>query len=37
MPIHIVTGEFFNFKITTPYDLQLAESVLKYKEISGIE
>lgn len=37
IPIHIVTGEFFNFKITTPYDLQLAESVLKYKEISGIE
>lgn len=32
IPIHIVTGEFFNFKITTPYDMELAESVLKYLE-----
>lgn len=28
--IHIVNGEFFNFKITTPYDLQVAESVLAF-------
>lgn len=32
IPIHIVKGEFFNFKITTPYDMQIAESVLKYLE-----
>ena len=37
IPIHIVTGEFFNFKITTPYDMTLAEGVLKYKESAGIE
>ena len=32
MPIHIVHGEFFNFKITTPYDLQVAESILDFVE-----
>lgn len=32
IPIHIVYGEYFNFKITTPYDMFLAESVLKYME-----
>ena len=37
IPIHIVTGEFFNFKITTPYDMTLAEGVLRYKESAGIE
>ncbi len=37
IPIHIVTGEFFNFKITTPYDMTLAEGVLKYKDSAGIE
>ncbi|MBR4766536.1 MAG: 2-C-methyl-D-erythritol 4-phosphate cytidylyltransferase [Clostridia bacterium] len=37
IPIHIVQGEFFNFKITTPYDMQLAESVVRYKELAGIE
>jgi len=30
IPIHIVKGEFYNFKITTPYDLQLANFVLEY-------
>ena len=30
IPIHIVKGEFYNFKITTPYDLQLANFVLDY-------
>lgn len=35
IPIHVVAGEFYNFKITTPYDMQLAESVLKYLEQSG--
>jgi len=37
IPIHIVAGELFNYKITTSYDMQIAESVLKYKEISGME
>ena len=32
MPIHIVHGEFYNFKITTPYDLQVAESILAFVE-----
>lgn len=32
MPIHIVTGEFFNFKITTPYDLKVAEQILDFVE-----
>lgn len=30
LPIHIVHGEFFNFKITTPYDLEVAESILDF-------
>lgn len=30
LPIHIVQGEFFNFKITTPYDLEVAESILDF-------
>ena len=30
IPIHIVKGEFYNFKITTPYDLQMANFVLDY-------
>ena len=30
IPIHIVRGEFFNFKITTPYDLEVAESILDF-------
>ena len=30
MPIHTVRGEFFNFKITTPYDMQVAEHILGY-------
>lgn len=30
IPIHLIRGEFFNFKITTPYDLELAEHVLEY-------
>ena len=32
LPIHIVRGEFFNFKITTPYDLEVAESILDFVE-----
>lgn len=32
MPIHIVRGEFFNFKITTPYDLQVASHILDFVE-----
>ena len=32
MPIHIVHGEFFNFKITTPYDLQVANHILDFVE-----
>ena len=28
--IHIVRGEFFNFKITTPYDWRVAETILDY-------
>ena len=30
--IHIVRGEFFNFKITTPYDWRVAETILDYLE-----
>ncbi len=30
IPIHIVKGEFYNFKITTPYDMVQAEGVIKY-------
>ena len=30
MPIHIVRGEFFNFKITTPYDLEVASHILDF-------
>lgn len=30
MPIHIVRGEFFNFKITTPYDLEVANHILDF-------
>jgi len=26
--VHIVRGEFFNFKITTPYDWHVAQSIL---------
>ncbi len=33
--IHIVHGEFFNFKITTPYDLRVAESILSFAEERG--
>ncbi|MGN0635964.1 MAG: 2-C-methyl-D-erythritol 4-phosphate cytidylyltransferase [Acutalibacteraceae bacterium] len=32
MPIHIVRGEFFNFKITTPYDLEVASHILDFVE-----
>ena len=32
LPIHIVRGEFYNFKITTPYDLEVAESILDFVE-----
>lgn len=32
MPIHTVDGEFFNFKITTQYDLLVAESILGFVE-----
>ncbi|MCL2299172.1 MAG: 2-C-methyl-D-erythritol 4-phosphate cytidylyltransferase [Firmicutes bacterium] len=28
--IHIVRGEFFNFKITTPYDWHVAQSILEF-------
>ncbi|MCL2508740.1 MAG: 2-C-methyl-D-erythritol 4-phosphate cytidylyltransferase [Oscillospiraceae bacterium] len=30
--IHIVKGEFFNFKITTPYDWHVAQNILNYIE-----
>lgn len=30
IPIHLVRGEFFNFKITTPYDLEAANFTLEY-------
>ena len=30
--IHIVRGEFFNFKITTPYDWRVAQSILDLLE-----
>jgi len=30
IPIHLVRGEFFNFKITTPYDLEAANFALEY-------
>jgi len=30
--IHIVRGEFFNFKITTPYDWRVAQNILDYLE-----
>lgn len=30
IPVHIIKGEFYNFKITTPYDLQMANFVLDY-------
>ena len=30
LPIHTVRGEHFNFKITTPYDLELANFILKH-------
>lgn len=30
IPIHLVRGEFFNFKITTPYDLEAANFALDY-------
>lgn len=33
--IHIVSGEFFNFKITTPYDLRVAESIISFAEGNG--
>lgn len=35
IPIHLVRGEYFNFKITTPYDMQVANTVLNtiYKDI----
>lgn len=33
--IHIVKGEFFNFKITTPYDLRVAESIISFAEENG--
>ncbi|MCL1952221.1 MAG: 2-C-methyl-D-erythritol 4-phosphate cytidylyltransferase [Oscillospiraceae bacterium] len=28
--IHIVRGEFFNFKLTTPYDWHIAQTILDY-------
>ena len=28
--IHIVRGEFFNFKITTPYDWHIAQNILEF-------
>ena len=30
IPIHIVRGEFFNFKITTPYDWHIAQNMLDF-------
>jgi len=30
--IHIVRGEFFNFKITTPYDWHVARNILEFTE-----
>jgi len=30
--IHIARGEFFNFKITTPYDWHVAQSILDFTE-----
>jgi len=30
--IHIVRGEFFNFKITTPYDWHVAQSILDFTQ-----
>ena len=30
--IHIVRGEFFNFKITTPYDWHIAQHILKFEK-----
>jgi 2-C-methyl-D-erythritol 4-phosphate cytidylyltransferase len=30
--IHIVRGEFFNFKITTPYDWHIAQNILAWLE-----
>lgn len=32
IPVHLIKGEFFNFKITTQFDLQLAQGVLNYIE-----
>ena len=34
IPIHTVRGEFFNFKITTQYDFNVAESILSFVENS---
>ncbi|WP_067926748.1 IspD/TarI family cytidylyltransferase [Alicyclobacillus shizuokensis] len=31
-PVHIVRGEVFNIKITTPYDLRVAEAMCEEKE-----
>lgn len=33
--IHMVRGEFYNFKITTPYDLRVAESIVAFVEENG--
>lgn len=30
IPVHIVRGEFYNFKITTPYDMVQAEGVIDF-------
>ena len=32
MEVHTVKGEFYNFKITTPYDLEVATHVLAWIE-----
>ena len=35
IPIHVVKGEFFNFKITTQYDLSVAEGIVDFVKKNG--
>jgi 2-C-methyl-D-erythritol 4-phosphate cytidylyltransferase len=36
IPVKIIEGSRFNFKITAPEDLVLAEALLKYSSESGV-
>lgn len=35
--VRLVRGEVFNIKVTTPYDLKVAEAIIRDSEITKID